>query len=114
MAEPSDPEDRHAALHAYEHAREAGTSVRHRVDVIDEPVLDYGAPRRPRPAVAARDWPQPTSRTIDHRFADPTATAFKVGFGFAAGTWLFRLAVLIAVGSIVVLLSAAAVVSVLQ
>ena len=86
-----------AAVHAYDHAREATTGLRHRVDVVDEPVLDYGAPPRRR-TYFPMPWMQPGVQHVAHSIDDPTSTALKVGFGFAAGVGLFRLAVLTVVG----------------
>ncbi len=90
MADSLETEHRRNAVHAYEHASEAGHRPVHRVDVVDEPQLNYGAPRQ-RPTVISRPPVAPLSPLIEHRFADPAATAFKAGFGFAAGTGLFRL-----------------------
>jgi hypothetical protein len=85
-----------AGVHAYEHAREARPAPRHRVDVVDEPTLDYGAPPKPRPhpnpyppAPPAVDryveyGQQRRSDYLTHKVDAPTSTAFKFGFGFAA------------------------------
>ena len=99
-------EDRRAAVHAYEHAGEAGHRTPHRVDLVDEPELSYGAPRR-RSIPQSSHLTAPASQRIDHRFADPAATAFKVGFGFAAGAWVFRLAVSAGLAVLCLLLIAA-------
>jgi len=107
------PTRRSEALHAYAHAADAQKPHPHRVDVVDEPVLNYGAPRA-RPVLVPVRWDQPPRRDhVDQAFAEPTATAFKVGFGFAAGTGLFRLVTTVA-GLLVIFALAAAALSALD
>jgi len=101
------PNRRSEALHAYEHASAAQKAAPHRVDIVDEPVLNYGAPR-PRPVLVPVRWDQPRREHLEHAFAEPTATAFKVGFGFAAGAGLFRLVTTVAGLLVIVALAAAA------
>lgn len=93
MGKSSDIEDRRRALHAYEHAREVGRSTPHGVDFIDERLPDT-RPRRRLPSLFQKRQPPETSQQSDHRVLEPATTAFKLGFGFAAGEWVFRLAVL--------------------
>lgn len=82
-----DRSDIAAAAHAYEATGHfADPPARHRVDVkIDEP---RPAPRRPWFGRA------PTQHAADgetvHRLASPTRTGFAVGFGAAAGAFVFR------------------------
>jgi len=98
------------ALQAYEHAREAGQHVRHRVDVVDEPTLEYGVPRqRPTLSVFLVDGRRATGEHVEHRFADPATTAFKAGFGFTAGAGLFRL--IAAVSGLLILVVVATIVA---
>ncbi len=101
--------DLSAAVHAYEHGLRAVAATGRRLDILDERLLDYGAPRTPRggrrAAVLPPPWVPRGPERLEHAIAAPTATAFRLGFGFAAGAGLFRLLVLAGVG--VLLLAAA-------
>jgi hypothetical protein len=91
-----------AAAHAYEHARTANHPQPHRLDIVE-------APPAPRPTRkdAPPATPQPTASPdrlhLTHDIASPTATAFKLGFGLAAGAWTFRAVVIFTTGAAVLL-----------
>ncbi|HVO82137.1 MAG TPA: hypothetical protein VMT28_15485, partial [Terriglobales bacterium] len=73
----------------------------HRLDVINAPArrrrFDGGTPPR---TTGAGD-----PREVTHAFHAPTGTAFKLGFGFAAGVAAFRAIVLAIVGLAVLVAS---------
>lgn len=104
--DPPVPDDRRrAALDAYRHAVDAGRPVRHSVDVVDAPLLTR---KRPLAAILSPSrWPTPRFRRVEHAITDPTATAFKVGFGISAGAWLFRFLVIAVAGLLFLALLAA-------
>lgn len=94
MSDTPEPPEFSAASHAYEHAEHAGDHPAHRLDVTD-------APRWPKPpptpaALSAR----PEERVLTHRIESPGRTAFRFGFGFAAGVWTFRALVLLAIWTV--------------
>jgi hypothetical protein len=90
-----EPTDFSAAAHAYEHAEHAGDRPLHRLDVIDAPKWPASPPR---PALPGRPAGQVVTHT--HRIEQPAGTAFKVGFGFAAGVAAFRVLVLIVASTV--------------
>lgn len=93
------------ASHAYEHAEHAADQPAHRLDVTDAPRWPVPTPAAPPRAAAGPA--RAAEHLVTHRVENPTRSAFKFGFGFAAGIWTFRALVLIAVWTIVaVVLSA--------
>ncbi len=95
MAEHPERSDFSAASHAYEHVEHAGDRLPHRVDLVDAPRWPL-RPRVPAPPVTGR--PSQIAPVIVHRLEPPSA--FKLGFGFAAGMWTFRALVLIVVWTV--------------
>ena len=89
-----------AARHAYEHAEHAADHPVHRLDVVDEP--RWPRPPRAAPAPSADALHRTGERGVTHtlRIDSPARSAFKFGFGFAAGVWTFRALVLIVVWAI--------------
>jgi hypothetical protein len=97
MSNPPDPPEFSSASHAYEHAEHAGDRPpAHRLDVTDAPRWP-AAPPGPRLGDPAR----PVQHVVTHRVDSPTRSAFKFGFGFAAGEWTFRVLILVVVWAIV-------------
>jgi hypothetical protein len=97
--------DEVAAIQAYEQAAEVQKYARHRLDLVDAPArprhrgFDGGIP----PRAADRRGAAPE---VTHGIASPTGTAFKLGFGFAAGVAAFRAIVLAVVGVVLLAVSA--------
>jgi hypothetical protein len=80
---------------------EAQRDQHHRLDILDAPVrIRRRLFNSPVPPIGIDDA---AARTVIHDVKSPTETAFKIGFGFAAGTWSFRGMVLIAGGALLVL-----------
>jgi hypothetical protein len=99
MSETPDPPEFSTASHAYEHAEHVGDRPTHRLDVTDSPRWPKPpAPPRPAPPVAAPG--RPDEHVVTHRVETPARTAFKFGFGFAAGVWTFRALVLLVVWAV--------------
>ncbi|MBV8537986.1 MAG: hypothetical protein JO128_20480 [Alphaproteobacteria bacterium] len=95
MSDHPEESDFSNASHAYEHAEHAvDRAVPHRLDVTDAPRWPAN-PQRPAPA-------RPIQHVVTHthRVESPTKSAFKFGFGFAAGVWTFRVLVLVVVWTI--------------
>lgn len=95
MSDPPEPTDFSNASHAYEHAEHAADHPAHRLDVTDAP--RWPASQRPPAAMP------PTQHIVTHthQVESPTRSAFKLGFGFAAGVWTFRVLVLVVVWTVV-------------
>lgn len=96
MSDTPEPSDFSNASHAYEHAEHVADHPAHRLDVTDAP--KWPASPAPRPPAAQ----QPTQHVVahTHQIESPTKSAFKFGFGFAAGVWTFRVLVLVVVWTI--------------
>ncbi len=92
MSDRPEPSDFSNASHAYEHAEHAGEHPVHRVDVTDAPKWPASPPR---PAAAPAQHLVQHAVAHTHRIEKPTSTAFKFGFGFAAGVGTFRVLVFI-------------------
>jgi hypothetical protein len=94
-----------AAAHAYEATGHvADPPVRHRIDV------EIGEPRKPpRRSLFGRMQAAPAAHgdTV-HRLANPTRTGFAVGFGAAAGAFVFRAIVALIGVAVLVALAVAA------
>jgi hypothetical protein len=90
-----------SATHAYHHTLDVSGGGAHRVDLlVGTPVAPpaqirmpfAGAPREPE-----------VSRVI-HEVGSPVKTSFKLGFGFTAGAWSFRVIVqVLIIGALIVL-----------
>ena len=99
---PLDARKRQAAdvTHAYGHAAEVRPIAPHVLDVVDPP-------RRARER--RRFWraPAPNAPTGDgtlrHEVRSPVRTAFKLGFGFTAGVFSFRVLVFLVAGTLLLL-----------
>lgn len=97
MSDTPDPPEFSAASHAYEHAEHAGDQPQHRLDLTDSPRW----PKPPAPPARPAAGPaRPDEHVVTHRVETPTRTAFKFGFGFAAGEWTFRALVLLAIWAV--------------
>ncbi len=96
MSDTPEPSDYSNASHAYDHAEHISDHPVHRLDVTDAP--KWPADASPRPPAAQRPVQHVVTHT--HQVAQPTGTAFKFGFGFAAGVGAFRALVLIVMWAI--------------
>ena len=88
--------ERQTALRTYEHARDANVAQAHRLDVVDEP-MRHGA-RPSGQSATATNHAQSGPMEIRHSVETPTMTAFKLAFGFAAGSLLARFIQAVVVG----------------
>ena len=87
------------ALSAYEHAPHGDGGSHHLIDAREQPRFWRPTAGRAAPPPAAPAGPQQVVHGVDR----PVRTSFKLGFGFAAGAWAFRVIVqLLVLGALLI------------